>query len=129
MKCNDGRPLLAFHLGKHSFRRHGGSVCVLFSEQNSSGSYTVNGLMCLKELQGVEFGIRHADKPTQERRKNTSIIDQQRNSKDNSGYFNDIYLRLGVHGGTAALRLKTEFSIESSCTARKKQIYSTLSTV
>lgn len=39
MKCNDGKPLLAFHLGKHSFRRHGGSVCVLFSEQNSSGSY------------------------------------------------------------------------------------------
>ncbi len=39
VKCNDGNPSLAFHPGKHSFRRHGGSDCVLFSEQNSCVSF------------------------------------------------------------------------------------------
>lgn len=72
--------------------------------------------MCLMELQGVEFGIRHADKPIQDRRvkyiNNRCFDHQQRNSKDNSVYINDIYLRLGVDEVTAALRLKTVFSIE-----------------
>lgn len=50
------------------------AVIVCFS-LNKIAACHLNGLGFLMALTGVEFGIRHADKPTQDRRENTSIID------------------------------------------------------